>query len=231
MHSSFHIMLHVHDRDMVHMYNAMYCVYYSARLHRLCCTLTDMHMTCAHTWLLFFRAVHSTRNSSAVLLTDPTKISHWLHDDNVGEKVSPELREGGVCDGPHWVSGCNLEIQLPQGVFGCGRGKKLNICILVTGNASRQQHGICTSPSCVHVREHVHAIALTFSLCLACSLSRTHALYFSLSLHTHTHTLFYLKLSSTLWVLQLTWLIYWWARTCTLGAPYWAAYLANLLVG
>ena len=111
----------------------------------------------------------------------------------LGRSCRQSSREGGVCNSPHGVSSCSLEI---QGVFGCARGKKLNICVLVTRDASS---GICicsTSLSCVcevhvHVHEHVYVIPLTFSfsLSLSWSLTHTHSLYFSLSLSTHTFPL------------------------------------------
>ena len=122
-------------------------------------------MLCVNLCLLF-RSVCTPSNGSTVLLTEPTQITHGLHDHHTRKELPPKGGEHGVT---HWPcrSHCScLLIQLPY-VFSGAAGEELDIRSLVPWNSARKHHRISLC-----YRYDIHVIMCT------CMYIHTYILFF-----------------------------------------------------
>ena len=118
-------------------------------MHDVCKQCTPFYVYMAllrvlftHQCLFFFRSIGTLRDGSAVLLTHPAKVTHWLHDHHMREELPPQRSEGGVAHRAHRLSARSLLVELPHLMFRGAAKEELNIRAFVPGDTARKDHCI-----------------------------------------------------------------------------------------
>ena len=130
---------HLHTYDMyMHRIVATVHVHVHAHIHTytlIPATHTSIHTSIqyAHHCFLFYRAVGVLCKRSTILLTEPAEVGHWLHDNNVWQKLPPQPCEGGIAHRSHGTLCRRLLVELPHLVLGCAAGEKLDVSTLIPG--------------------------------------------------------------------------------------------------